>query len=109
MTRRFRRQRAEHRQRHVDTVEAVDVVLPVTACGRPAHPVLCHLNAGGKPHEVAVVGPQRHAANDRASYGVGKGRLSTSSNALANDDELLDGVGRRRGVQFETQDRRLVE
>ena len=58
---RLRRERAEERQRHVDAVELVDVVLAAAAGARAAGLVLRVLHAGNELDEIAVSCPTGRA------------------------------------------------
>ena len=108
VARKLGRQRAEHRQRHVDAVEAVHVVLAAAAGGRSADAVLGDLDARREPDEAAVVGTERHVPHRLAVDGAGHGGAAADGDPLADHDELLaDGGG--RGVEFQVQGRRLAE
>ena len=108
VARRFRRQRAEHGQRHIDTVEAIDVVLTASARRRAADSVLRVLHTGRKPHQVAIVTARGHASHSIAVERIGERGASAQPDALADHDQFLD-LRRVRRCKFDVQDGRLVQ
>ena len=83
-------ERAEQRQRHVDAVELVDVVLAAAAGARAADRVLAELDGRNQLEQVAILLPDRHAADLLGGDGVlrvaelaidqaGRGRHFTAS------------------------------
>ena len=104
----FRRQRAEHGQRHIDAVEAIDIVLSAPARRRAADSVLRVLHALRKLHQVAIVTARRHASHSISVDRIGERGASAQPYALADHDQLLD-LWRVRRFKFDVHDRRLVQ
>ena len=104
----FRRQRAEHGQRHIDAVEAIDIVLSAPARRRAADSVLRVLHAGRKLHQVAIVTACGHASHGLAVDRIGERGASAQPDALADHDQFLDRRRARR-FKFDAQDGRLVQ
>ena len=82
--------------------------LGVSPRGGSTHTILSDLDAGGEPHEVAIMGAKRHAADHLPVDGIGQRRLAAHGDALPDDNQFLDIV-RGRGVQFKMKHGRLVE
>ncbi len=97
------RQRAEQRQRHVDAVELVDVVLAAAAGARAAGLVVGVLDAGDQLHQVAILLAHRHrhdllvrdAALDACRVTLDERRRRRHLDALGQGLEAEGGVDDR--------------
>ena len=104
----LRRQRSEHRQRDVDAVEAVDVVLPAASGGRSAHGILGDLHPRRELDEIPVVAPERRVVDHVRIQGVGKRRAVARRDARCGDDDLLH-PGFAPSPQIGREDGRLIQ
>ena len=105
--RRLGGERAEQRQRDVDAVEVVDVVLAAAAGARPAHRILRVLHAGNQLQQIAILLPDRqrhdllvrHAALERR-------RIALDERHRRGD---VDGLAQRLNAHRGIDDRVLAK